>query len=74
MIQKTYRFYNHTELQSVIDAIRSEPSYETASGILLQLYNPRLDAEEELLIEALSDADSALYQAKETGRNKVVLL
>ena len=56
MLQKTYRFYNHTELQSVIDAIRSEPSYETASGILLQLYNPRLDAEEELLIEALSDA------------------
>ena len=56
MIQKTYRFYNYTELQSVIDAIRSEPSYETASGILLQLYNPRLDAEEELLIEALSDA------------------
>ena len=56
MIQKTYRFYNHTELQSVIDAIRSEPSYETASGILLQLYNPRLDVEEELLIEALSDA------------------
>lgn len=56
MLQKTYHFYNLEELNSIIEQIRSEAVYDTASGILMQLYNPRLDINEELLIENINKA------------------
>ena len=56
MLQKTYHFYNLEELNSIIEQIRSEAVYDTASGILMQLYNPRLDINEELLVETINKA------------------
>ena len=56
MIQKTYRFFTLDELQSVIEVIHSEAAYTTASGILMQLYNARLDIDEELLVESIFQA------------------
>lgn len=56
MIQKTYCFTDLDELQLVIESIHSETAYKTASGILMQLYNPRLDIDEDLLVQMVNDA------------------
>ncbi|MBO6239962.1 MAG: diguanylate cyclase [Butyrivibrio sp.] len=55
MRQKTYRFYDCNELSSIISEITSSKEYISASGILMQLYNPRLDIDEDLLVGELNE-------------------
>ena len=56
MIQKTYHFHDFDELNDVISDIKSETAFQSASGVLMQLYNPRLDLDESLIIKTLNDA------------------
>ncbi len=50
MIQKKYEFTTQDDLVQVISQITGSKEYRSASGILLQLYNPRLDLPEEAVI------------------------
>lgn len=54
MIQKTYHFYNLNELQQTIDAIRTDDNFTNSSAILMQLYNPRLDIDEDTMVNVLN--------------------
>ncbi len=53
MVQKTFHFYDLTELNEVIKEVHENEDYKNASGVLVQLYNCRLDIDEALLIETL---------------------
>lgn len=53
MKQISYHFYNLDELQPVISSILSDENYKSASGVLMQLYNPRLDIDESLILNTL---------------------
>ncbi|MCR5272528.1 MAG: GGDEF domain-containing protein [Lachnospiraceae bacterium] len=54
MIQKTYHFYDIGELNSIIHEIENNEDYKNAKGVLLQLYNPRLDIDEDLMVETIA--------------------
>ena len=56
MIQKTYHFYNLTELDEVIKEIHGDENYKLSKDLLIHLYNPRLDIDEELLVEKVKSA------------------
>lgn len=54
MIQKTYRFYNFSELEQIYHEVYEDKIYQAASGVLVQVYNPRADFDEELLVKKLN--------------------
>lgn len=54
MKQITYTFFNMPELQDIITTILNDADYKAASGVLMQLYNPRLDADEDAFVTTLN--------------------
>lgn len=56
MVQKTYSFYNINELKDTLQTICKDQDYNSSSGILMQVYNPRLDIDEGLMIETIKEA------------------
>ncbi|MCR5716284.1 MAG: GGDEF domain-containing protein [Lachnospiraceae bacterium] len=62
MIQKTYHFSHLTELSELLVQIQNDPNVQTASGVLLQLYDPRLDIDEQDMVQMIRTAlpDAAL--------------
>ncbi len=56
MTQKKYRFTDIDGLRSVIGYIQGDEDYKSASGVLFQLYNPRLNIDEEVMVEIISNA------------------
>lgn len=55
MVQKTYKFYSYEELVSTLQEIVESDNYREASGVLMQLYNPRLDQDEERMVTAINE-------------------
>ncbi|MBE5910226.1 sensor domain-containing diguanylate cyclase [Pseudobutyrivibrio sp.] len=56
MKQITYHFYNQNELKQIIPSISNDEDYKSASGILMQLYNPRIDIDEPLMLSTITNA------------------
>ncbi|WP_026767255.1 diguanylate cyclase [Selenomonas ruminantium] len=56
MLQKKYVFHTFDELESIAAEITSSNAYRNASGILLQLYNPKIDTADEEIIAYLHAA------------------
>ncbi|MCR4902402.1 MAG: GGDEF domain-containing protein [Butyrivibrio sp.] len=54
MIQKKYSFYTFNDLEKIISEIVQSDLYNNSSGVLLQLYNPRIDAEEEKIVDYIN--------------------
>ncbi len=55
MKQKTYRFSDCHGVLEILQEINSSEDYQKASGILMQLYNPRVDIDEEALVQCIND-------------------
>ncbi|MBP3819264.1 MAG: GGDEF domain-containing protein [Butyrivibrio sp.] len=55
MRQRTYRILDFSTLDNVLNEINSSEDYYYASGILIQLYNPRLDIDEEYLVSRINE-------------------
>ena len=55
MVQKTYTFQNFDELVKAIEEIKADEHYEKASGVLLQLYNPKVDTDDEKIVAYIND-------------------
>ncbi len=53
MKQKTFHFYKIEELEDIFSEIHADEAYINASGVLVQLYNPRLDMDEVLLLNTV---------------------
>ncbi|MCR4830881.1 MAG: GGDEF domain-containing protein [Pseudobutyrivibrio sp.] len=56
MVQKTFYFNNQNELETLLRDIKGETIYKSASGILMQLYNPRIDIDEDLMVKTINKA------------------
>ena len=54
MIQRTYHFTCFAELEGIAKKIHEDKNYQEASGVLVQIYNPRPDIEEALLVRTLN--------------------
>lgn len=54
MIQKKYDFHTFDELKATVDRIVKSDDYIEASGILIQLYNPKIDADDELIVDYIN--------------------
>lgn len=50
MLQKKYVFHTFDELEVIADKITASNDYKNATGILMQLYNPKIDADDEKII------------------------
>ena len=51
MKQNTFHFYNFNELERIIAEINGSQVYHDATGVLIQLFNPRLDIDEDAMVE-----------------------
>ena len=51
MKQRTFHFYNLIDLERIIAEINGDQLYHDASGVLIQLFNPRLDIDEDAMVE-----------------------
>ncbi len=54
MKQKTYNFEIIEELKAIVDVVINTEDYKNAKSVLIQLYNPRVDFDEEQAVELLS--------------------
>ncbi|WP_026494880.1 hypothetical protein [Butyrivibrio sp. WCD3002] len=51
MIQKRYVFHAFDELKPIVEGIKDSEDYINASGVLMQLYNPKVDADDEKIVD-----------------------
>ncbi|MBE5890845.1 MAG: diguanylate cyclase [Lachnospiraceae bacterium] len=54
MVQKTYHFTNLDELDKIAQTVYADPNYQNALGVLVQIYNPRMDIDEERMVEKVN--------------------
>ncbi len=54
MVQKTYHFTNLDELDDIAKIVHADPNYQDAPGVLVQIYNPRMDIDEALMVERVN--------------------
>ncbi len=54
MIQKKYAFHTMEELEAIIAKIKGSPVYSDASGVLMQLYNPKIDSNDDDIVEYIN--------------------
>ncbi len=54
MIQKKYAFHTMDELEAIIAKIKGSSVYSGASGVLMQLYNPKIDADDDAIVEYIN--------------------
>lgn len=55
MIQKKYLFHDFDALVKIVDEIKDSENYKTASGVLLQLYNPKVDSDDDKIVKYIND-------------------
>lgn len=56
MLQKNYVFHTFDELKGIAAEITASNNYRNASGVLLQLYNPKIDAADKEIVAYLHTA------------------
>ncbi len=54
MIQKKFTFHTFDELKKIVDAIRECDDYQNSSGILMQLYNPKVDSDDAKIVDYIN--------------------
>ncbi len=54
MIQQNYFFHTFGELSKILSTIVNSDNYNNATGILIQLYNPKLDIDDDKLVEIIT--------------------
>jgi len=54
MVRKTYHFTNLDELDKIAQTVYADPNYQNALGVLVQIYNPRMDIDEERMVEKVN--------------------
>ncbi|WP_029544060.1 diguanylate cyclase [Selenomonas sp. AB3002] len=54
MIQRKYTFHSFDEMEKIISAITASEYYTKASGVLLQLYNPKININDTQIVERIS--------------------
>ena len=54
MIQQNYFFHTFGELSKIVSTIANSDNYAKAKGVLLQLYNPKLDVDDNKLVEIIT--------------------
>lgn len=54
MNQKKYSFHTYDELVTIVDVIKDSKDYKSASGVLMQLYNPKIDADDEAIVDYIN--------------------
>ncbi len=55
MKQKTYRFFELDNLETILEEIANLEDYRVSSGILMQLYNPRLNVDEDKMVQMINN-------------------
>lgn len=55
MIQKKFSFHTFDELTGIVDLIRGDERYNDAAGILLQLYNPKVDVDDDGIVKYITN-------------------
>ncbi len=58
MKQENYFFHTYGELSKIISTIVNSDNYKDAEGVLLQLYNPKLDLKDDMLVDIISTSCS----------------
>ncbi len=58
MIQQNHFFHTFAELSGILSSIVNSDHYKNAKGVLLQLYNPKLDVSDEKLVELITSTCS----------------
>lgn len=53
MFQKTYYFQSIAELDNILNTIANSEAYNSASGILMQLYNSKTDVDEYAIVDKI---------------------
>ena len=54
MIQKKYKFHTFEDLKQVVSEIIGSEHYQSASGVLLQMYNPKIDSDDEKIVDYIN--------------------
>lgn len=54
MVQQNYFFHTFGELSKIVSTIANSDNYEKATGVLLQLYNPKLDLDNDKMVEMIT--------------------
>lgn len=54
MIQVKYSFHTFEELKGIVDSVNSDEHYINAAGVLLQLYNPKVDADDDRIVDYIN--------------------
>ncbi|MBQ9588797.1 MAG: GGDEF domain-containing protein [Butyrivibrio sp.] len=54
MVQQNYFFHTFGELTKIVSTIVNSDNYKNAEGILLQLYNPKLEMDDKKLVEYIT--------------------
>ncbi|MCR5176308.1 MAG: GGDEF domain-containing protein [Anaerovibrio sp.] len=55
MMQKKYTFHDFSELERIITELTTSDAYKNASGVLLQLYNPKLDTNDQQIVKYIQE-------------------
>ncbi len=54
MIQKKYEFHTFDELKEAVSMITGAEEYNQASGVLIQLYNPKTDSDDDRIVDYIN--------------------
>ncbi len=55
MMQKKYTFHTLDELKEIVSQITESENYKNASGVLLQMYNPKIDADDDAMVDYINN-------------------
>ncbi len=55
MIQRKYFFHEFGELETIVTQIKDSPEYTSSRGVLIQLNNPKTDADDDLYVEYIRE-------------------
>ncbi len=56
MIQQNYFFHTFGELSKIVSTIVNSENYASAKGVLVQLYNPKLDVDNDKLVDFITSS------------------
>ena len=54
MIQREYLFHTFDDLTRIVKEINASDEYKNAAGVLLQLNNPKVDSDDERIVDYIN--------------------